>query len=326
MRDDGRPEQDAGEPQSHPGIGEQHRDGNVVDQETSEHYSAMARDYEFAHLTGLREALFGLALAYHASGRPDDARRALRRCREIFVEVEALEHLPAIDAYDAYLALLAGDEEQALLWARAHQPGIDSATLHVKGHPAYLRAAILTASGGDAERAEAVALLTELRERAAAAHFSGPLVRFDALSAVAQLRCGDLHGATGAMRRSLATGARHGFTRTYLDLLPEFVTELGALADDLDFPPNVRAELENSLGAQASTTPKPRVQPLADLTEREYEVLTALGQRMSYKEIADQLFISPLTVKTHASSVYAKLGASGRSAAIQAAWEMGWRP
>jgi LuxR family maltose regulon positive regulatory protein len=61
------------------------------------------------------------------------------------------------------------------------------------------------------------------------------------------------------------------------------------------------------------------------LTERELEVLAALFQRLTYKEIADNLYISPATVKRHASSIYSKLGVSGRTEAIRAARGLGWQ-
>ncbi|MCA9881282.1 MAG: response regulator transcription factor, partial [Thermomicrobiales bacterium] len=60
-------------------------------------------------------------------------------------------------------------------------------------------------------------------------------------------------------------------------------------------------------------------------TEREREVLAALFQRLTYKEIAGELFISPATVKRHASSIYSKLGVAGRAEAIQAARDLGWQ-
>jgi DNA-binding CsgD family transcriptional regulator len=48
------------------------------------------------------------------------------------------------------------------------------------------------------------------------------------------------------------------------------------------------------------------------LTRREYEVLLAVGQRMTNGEISDRLLVSKRTVESHISSLYLKSGASTR--------------
>lgn len=62
------------------------------------------------------------------------------------------------------------------------------------------------------------------------------------------------------------------------------------------------------------------------LTPRELEILEALAAGLSNKEIADQLFVSENTVKTHAARVFAKLGAKRRTQAVQLAKEAGIIP
>lgn len=59
-----------------------------------------------------------------------------------------------------------------------------------------------------------------------------------------------------------------------------------------------------------------------DLSKREYEVLQAIALGFSNKEIADQLFVSESTIKTHVSSVLTKLNAKRRTQAIQIAKEL----
>ncbi|MFW6599977.1 response regulator [Propionibacteriaceae bacterium Y2011] len=73
-------------------------------------------------------------------------------------------------------------------------------------------------------------------------------------------------------------------------------------------------------------TPAPggRTNPrLDDLTDREREVLAALGRGRSNAELAAELVISEATVKTHVSRVLAKLGCSSRMQAAIVARESG---
>ena len=58
------------------------------------------------------------------------------------------------------------------------------------------------------------------------------------------------------------------------------------------------------------------------ISKREYEVLELIAQGLSNQEIADRLFVSTSTVKTHVSNVLAKLDARRRTQAIQRAKEL----
>src|SRR6185437_13975245 len=62
---------------------------------------------------------------------------------------------------------------------------------------------------------------------------------------------------------------------------------------------------------------------LAALTEREREVLALVATGRSNEEIADELVVSPSTVKTHVSRVMAKLDAHDRAQLVVLAYETG---
>jgi two-component system, NarL family, response regulator LiaR len=58
------------------------------------------------------------------------------------------------------------------------------------------------------------------------------------------------------------------------------------------------------------------------ISKREFEVLELMAKGLSNQEIADQLFVSLNTIKTHTSSLFQKLDAKRRTQAIQKAKEL----
>ncbi|MBM6699877.1 response regulator transcription factor [Bifidobacterium pullorum subsp. saeculare] len=77
-------------------------------------------------------------------------------------------------------------------------------------------------------------------------------------------------------------------------------------------------------GAQAgdAASPAPYTDPeLDDLTEREREVLVEIAHGLSNQEIADKLFISLPTVKTHVAHILAKIHARDRVQAVVFAYD-----
>lgn len=58
------------------------------------------------------------------------------------------------------------------------------------------------------------------------------------------------------------------------------------------------------------------------ISKREYEVLELIAEGLSNQEIADRLFVSTSTVKTHTSNLFAKLDARRRTQAVQIAKEL----
>lgn len=63
-----------------------------------------------------------------------------------------------------------------------------------------------------------------------------------------------------------------------------------------------------------------------NITPRELEILGLIAQGLSNREIAERLFVSENTVKTHSSRVFDKLGARRRTQAVQLGKEFGLLP
>ncbi|MFY9674723.1 MAG: response regulator transcription factor [Terriglobales bacterium] len=62
------------------------------------------------------------------------------------------------------------------------------------------------------------------------------------------------------------------------------------------------------------------------ITRRELDILELIAQGLSNREIAEKLFVSENTVKTHSSRVFDKLGAKRRTQAVQLGKESGLLP
>ena len=63
-----------------------------------------------------------------------------------------------------------------------------------------------------------------------------------------------------------------------------------------------------------------------EITPRELEILELIAKGLSNREIAEKLFVSENTVKTHSSRVFDKLGAKRRTQAVQLGKEFGLIP
>jgi DNA-binding NarL/FixJ family response regulator len=58
------------------------------------------------------------------------------------------------------------------------------------------------------------------------------------------------------------------------------------------------------------------------ISKREYEVLELISQGFSNREIAERLFVSPHTIKSHSSNLFSKLNVRRRTEAIRKAKEL----
>jgi DNA-binding NarL/FixJ family response regulator len=108
---------------------------------------------------------------------------------------------------------------------------------------------------------------------------------------------------------ALRAGAR-GFLLK--DAGPELLAQAvrSAAAGDALIAPSVTVRLLQTFAKVPAG--RPATQPISPITAREDEVLLAVARGLTNTEIADTLYISLSTVKTHLASLMAKLGARNR--------------
>ena len=88
--------------------------------------------------------------------------------------------------------------------------------------------------------------------------------------------------------------------------------DIGVLSDTLD---EMDDEIRRLRGGGRSGP--------ASLSAAELRVLAVLPTHLTFREIGERLFVSTNTVKSHAMSIYRKLGVSSRSEAVERAAELG---
>ncbi|MFD5537650.1 response regulator [Streptomyces sp. NPDC127079] len=96
-----------------------------------------------------------------------------------------------------------------------------------------------------------------------------------------------------------------------------------ASGDALLAPGVTRRLIAGFVGQRPAAVPERSVRRVEGITEREREVLALVGRGRSNSEIAEDLFITVATAKSHVSRLLAKLGARDRVQLVITAYEAG---
>jgi LuxR family transcriptional regulator, maltose regulon positive regulatory protein len=245
------------------------------------------------------------ARALVADGDTAAARSLMIRLRERAGEAgPALRH--AMTVLDGEIALRAGDCERA---RAVLAPGGDGEP-DERADSRLACGRLLLAEGSFADALDTVAPL--LAAGPDQAEKVGALL----VAAVAQRRLGQAGPAGELLEQALALAEQDGFTRPFLDAGQAVRSAITVLIPPDSPGAGFAARVQDRFASQLPRAAEAPRQPEAALTDSELAVLRFLPSHMTNQEIAEALFLSINTVKTHLRSAYRKLGVSSRRQAI----------
>jgi LuxR family maltose regulon positive regulatory protein len=297
---------------------------------------ALSRQFGWA-----RQLVASLAILVRirqAQGNRAGALAAMREAQQVQLSPAVVGLLNPLPALRARLALADGQVSEAARWVQECGLDADDEPSYPR-EPEYLVLARLLLAQQAPNRA--LGLLERLHTLAAAQGRTGSVIEVRTFQALALHASGDQAAALAALAEALALGAPEGYLRVFVDEGPPMAALLrqllvgrrqGQVALAEAAPREYLARLVDAF-EQAGLPIRPPtgrgvvvaglVEPL---TARELEVLQLLAAGASNRAIAEQLVVTPETVKKHLSHLFDKLGVANRTQAVARARELGLLP
>ncbi|MCY1402462.1 HTH-type transcriptional regulator MalT [compost metagenome] len=277
----------------------------------------------FPHCAGLPWVLHQQACRHAAQGELGAARTRWDEARRLARQFKLFALYRQIGAWRARLAVRESDSDYILAWleewhwCRRHY----GAELQPEEWLAY---AWVQRHLGQQAAAEQIAL--SLHELAQAEDHHQLQLDLYLLDAALRQDKGDRAAALASLEQALQLAAQDGYGQLLQfeggelgELFRLLITPQARRQYGLDQPLPPRERLAVVLQGLSSNVPRDIQRQLEPLTPREQDVLRRMARGQGNQQIADSLYISLSTVKTHINNLFRKLDASDRDAALQAA-------
>ena len=187
-------------------------------------------------------------------------------------------------------------------------------------NPTTVRLRLLIASG---KHKEAIPAIKEALDTADSKGRDRRALKMRILLAMALYADGETRRAMRSLGHAVDIASAEGFVQTFLEEGPGLISMLKEL--NADNSTNLNKDwfsqlVKNPKQCQPSTQPSALIEPL---TPKEMNVLQLLAQGNSNNDMAEALFVSESTVRTHLRNINLKLQAKNRTQAIVLARELG---
>ncbi len=287
-----------------------------------QHFAAVVEQPLGMHTMVLMHSHFGLVLTYFAQGLAGEAHDVLEAIQAWALETGDPAAIKQVDAFTARIALQRGRRAAVFAWADATVTMPPRLPMYFLESPLLILARICVTQGAAAQLERGARLLDELQSFLTRTHNSLRLIDVLALKALLHKARHQREQALATLRQALILAEPAGVIRPFADLGPDMAELLHQAAKQgpsaayvaqllAAFPsPSTQAQ------TRSAVPPAQAAQLVEAVTDRELEVLTLLAQRLSNKEIAVIMVVSPVTVKTHTRNLFSKLQVSGRREAV----------
>jgi LuxR family maltose regulon positive regulatory protein len=294
---------------------------------------------QWANFETLLPGHTGLARYFFATGQLE---RAFEQIGELSRLLEGMQ-IPIggslVEAERAWLFLQSGEAAEARAWVDRCQASSGDNLTYMQEEGAIYLARFLAALNRPREALELTARLAGVVE--SGGRF-GRLIEILVIEALAFDALGESAPALAALQRALKLAEPEGYRRTFLDAPEKLQTLLamiqgptsgyaGLLLSSWRKPLSQLEPMPDKAGeARPVTEVAPSTKgalesviPIEALSERELEVLRLIAQGYSNQQIADQLYISLNTTKTHVKNILGRLRVENRTQAAARARELG---
>jgi LuxR family maltose regulon positive regulatory protein len=271
-----------------------------------------------------------LAMVCLARGEFDQAEQYYQKALNYAIDINNQEAIRIIQAFEAEYALRRGHIAKASQWAKRFMSKPFTPP-YLFYFPQLTLVRILMAQDTPDSRQQAADRLNQLNAFLTSVHNKQFQINVLALQAIHHDTIGEKSAALDKLTTALNLAEPGGYIRLFVDLGPrmfELLKQLVRQNGAWGYIEQILAAFrddERAVGPEAADRPiaSPR-QPLVEpLTNRELDVLELLARRLSNKEIADKLFISTETIKSHLQNIFQKLEVNKRREAVEKAKKVG---
>ncbi len=278
--------------------------------------------HEFQGKT-VSDAFTGICMSKLAQGDMAEARRYHQAYVDYLVDAQSYAFMPIADAVARLIDLTDYDNDRETRVSVSSTPPAADWMLQLSLflHPSLVQVRQRLSHTADAALlADAMVILDDVESLIRTQNERMRLVELLTLRALVLARLEREAEALDVLAEAVDHGQGDNYKRSLIDCGPAVTPLLLQLRERGRHQAYID-ELLTILSTPAGGSPAPEPDPVEwyDLTNRELDVLEGLQRRMSNKEIATELYLSPLTVKRHAQNLYRKLGASNRREAVEIA-------